>query len=139
MRYNPMMARGAPAVLAPPEAAAATLGRARAIVEFADQNPGLAFEAGLESIATEMRLALAGAGAVPRPFGGGGSGLGVIPSPMEITVYHRASDLQREALRRVVRHHERLAAEAKGPSLGEALQTALSVASSAVWIAMAFA
>jgi hypothetical protein len=112
------------------------LGRAQAIVEFADRQPKMAFESGIEPVALEMRLALAeGAlgrlAAHSRTRGLSGPKMG------DLGVLDRMSRLQSEAARRLGQYEAALE-EASSPSLGRALETVVSIASGLAVLASAF-
>jgi len=108
---------------------------ARAIVAFSERHPALAFEAGIEPIALEMKVAM---GYGSSEAAGAGISMGRLPATPSFASLSRAADLEREAHRRLS-EYERAALAAESPGLGAALERALSVASSIVMIGMAIA
>ena len=114
------------------ELAGVVLDRARAISDFADRHPRLAFEAGIEPISVEMRLALA-TGGLDRLSGGARLG-----DARDLATLDRASRLQSEAARRLAQYEE-AALEASRPSLGRVIETALAFATNAVVMVSALA
>lgn len=112
------------------------LGRAEAIMEFADRHPKMAFESGIEPIALEMRLALQ-EGALGRLASTsrtrGLSG----PKAGDLGVLDRTSRLQSEAARRLGQYEAALE-EASSPSLGRTIETVVSIASGLAVLASAF-
>lgn len=114
------------------ELAGVILDRARAIADFADRHPRLAFEAGIEPISVEMRLALATGGLERLRLG---ARLGDV---QDLSTLDRASRLQSEAARRLAQYEE-AALEASRPSLGRVIETALAFATNAVVMVSALA
>lgn len=112
------------------------LDRAQAIIDFAERHPKMAFEAGIEPVALEMRMvltegALARLAFAPRAHGLAG------PQQGDMAVLDRASRLQSEAARRLGQYEAALE-ESSSPSLGRAVEMAISIATGVAWLASAF-
>jgi hypothetical protein len=116
--------------------AAAVLERARAIVDFADRHPRLAFESGIEPVAFEMGIVIRDR-ALERLADGRFTRLSGVPAG-DLAVLDRASRLQSETSRRLAAYEAALE-EASSPSLGRVLETALSIASGVAVLASAIA
>lgn len=144
MQPIPWAARGLRA--APAEAALAAraraavrelAARARDVVLFSERHPEMSFLSGLEPVALEMRMVLAG-GALERAATAGTGGAQGRVGPGDLDQLRRAADLGREAHRRLARYEAELLARPT-KRLGEGVETVFSVASSLIWIIMAIA
>jgi hypothetical protein len=93
------------------------LGRARSLVQFAERNPREAFMSGIEPLAVETRMLMAGRGSLAE--------------------LSRMREIQAEACRRAEARETELVA-APGRELLGALGAGFSIASSVVMIATAF-
>jgi len=113
--------------------------RARDVVLFSERHPEMSFLSGLEPVALEMRMVLAG-GALDRAAAAaaGQGGPRGRAAPGDLDQLRRAADLGREAHRRLARYEAELLAR-PARRLGEGVETVFSVASSLVWIIMAIA
>lgn len=110
--------------------------RARAVVVFSERHPEVSFLSGLEPVALEMRMVLAG-GSLERAAAAPGGAHGRLAGA-DLDQLRRAADLGREAHRRLARYEAELLAR-PARRLGEGVETVFSVASSLVWIIMAIA
>jgi hypothetical protein len=108
--------------------------RAAALAGFCDRHPGMAMASGLEPLALEMKMILrdgalarvsSAAGAALRGAGAGAA------AHRDLDMVQRAAELGREAHRRALAHETHLL-ERPARSLGQGIETAVSLASSLV-------